>query len=144
MNVGGATRRYLPADVTARRKLRRFYSNGEREKNFRLSRRRKREKKRNERTNEKKGRAVRDTFAINPFRYKTFESKGKFCLEGIPRASHLPRALDIVLSQKCLKTGLTGRYAADSPTRKKKPLSGRSGRSCFPRRCSANNIPNSE
>lgn len=27
MNVGSATRRYLPVGVTARRKLRRFYSN---------------------------------------------------------------------------------------------------------------------
>lgn len=97
MNVGSATRRYLPVGVTARRKLRRFYSYegrnssmcpGEKgsdddddDRNVKGEKEKKKEKE-----------ASRpDTSVINPFRCETFESKGKF--RWSPRAGATPHLL---------------------------------------------------
>lgn len=88
MNVGSATRRYLPVGVTARRKLRRFYSNegrkssGAEKEGATTTMGTKGEKE----TGKGKETSRPDTSAINPFRCGTFESKGKFRWRTGPRA----------------------------------------------------------
>lgn len=94
MNVGSATRRYLPVGVTARRKLHRFYSNEGRKSS--VCRRERGSDDdvddddgnvKGEKEKEKEKETSRpDTSAINPFRCETFESKGKFRWRAGPRA----------------------------------------------------------
>ena len=105
MNVGSATRRYLPVGVTARRKLRCFYLNEERNSSICPG-----EKGSNddddddgnvkgEKEKKKEKEASRpDTSVINPFRYETFESKG-FVGALVPARRRICLyTLDIVLS----------------------------------------------
>jgi hypothetical protein len=146
MNVGSATRRYLPVGVTARRKLCFVFirTKGENlpcvaEKEGATTTTRKGGEKEEEK---EKGTSRPDTSAINPFRCETFESKGKFRWWNRPscRRRICLYTLDIVLSQKCLKTGLTGRYADSSYTKESRCPADPVDRVSRRTRCLANNV----
>jgi len=102
MNVGSATRRYLPVGMTARRKLRCFYLNEGRNSSMCPGEKGSNddddddndndENVKGEKEKKKEKEASRsDTSVINPFRYETFESKGKF--RWSPRTSAAPHLL---------------------------------------------------